>query len=86
MKEYRIIEKTWSIAIVDMYNTYQSIGLGIQMAQIVSRLNQIVHIGCSEIERYDLRYIDMLYPYLPTHEQKGLKEYLKDTFDLADAE
>ena len=85
MTKYEINTKEWQLAIIDMSNSFQSVGC-FGMTGIFAELSRIAIQGKEEIVECDLRYIDMLYPYLPDCKKIGIKEYIKEKFDLVEVE
>lgn len=71
---YEIDKKAWHLAIMEATNTLSF--------EVINKLLSIARNGAEDIEKWAVPYIDMLYPYLPSNEQKMLKEYIKEKFDM----
>lgn len=74
MKKYEINEKVWTLALMELTTTLPF--------EVINKLISIKNNGAEDIEEWALPYIDMLYPYLPSDEQQGIKAFIKEKFDM----
>lgn len=74
MEKYEIDKKAWTLALMNLTTTLPF--------EAVNKIISIKNNGAEDIKKWDLPYIDMLYSYLPSSEQKALKEYIKEKFDM----